>query len=377
AVRASSRPREASSTKTTRRPRRRKPRIAASSQTSVATPKTTISSGSSASRRGSAFGFVNTSKLFFRRISSRRLPTSFPSRPGGNGVSESGNGSRCFVSSTFSAPRVPRRQCGGYVLRKSGSSLISGSVSSWSSADATCTTCAARAASTSRSIAGAASRASGTYSFPFGSMKSTCVSTSQRMRPATTSLLPTARLEAHTEELQPALERGPVRPTVQLRGDEREDEVRELMVQLVRVAPREACGAQPVVQESREQLAIRARERAREERRRPRMGEEDAPGRAGDVREVGPPVAAVPASRQQLPVELVGHRVEQRVLARDVAVERHRRHAEQLGEAPQRHRLEAARVREVQGRRDDRVSVEPLHELSVQCTLVCIRCRRG
>ena len=49
----------------TRRPRWRKPRIAASSQTSVATPKTTISSGSSASSRGSVFGFVKTLKFFF------------------------------------------------------------------------------------------------------------------------------------------------------------------------------------------------------------------------------------------------------------------------------------------------------------------------
>ena len=69
----------------TRRPRWRKPRIAASSQTSVATPKTTISSGSSAARSGSVFGFVKTSKLFFRSRISRR-PSIIPgTSPGGNG----------------------------------------------------------------------------------------------------------------------------------------------------------------------------------------------------------------------------------------------------------------------------------------------------
>ena len=77
--------------------------------------------------------------------------------------------------------RVPRRQCGGYVVEKSGCSEISGSVSSWSSAEATWTTPAARAASTSCCIADTVSSAPGTYSFPCGSMKSTCVSTSQRI----------------------------------------------------------------------------------------------------------------------------------------------------------------------------------------------------
>jgi hypothetical protein len=121
ATRSSSRPRAASSTKRTRRPRRRKPWMAASSQTSVATPKTTISSGSSAARSASVFGFVKTSKFFFRSRSSRLPPISSATRPGGNGTSENGNGSDCFVSGTFSAPGVPRRQCGGNVLRKSGS----------------------------------------------------------------------------------------------------------------------------------------------------------------------------------------------------------------------------------------------------------------
>src|SRR2546428_686326 len=39
-------------------------------------------------------------------------------------------------------------------------------------------------------------------------MKSTCVSTSQRMRPGTTSLLPTARVEHRPQQFQAALEGG-------------------------------------------------------------------------------------------------------------------------------------------------------------------------
>ena len=46
--------------------------MAASLQTSVATPKTTISSGSSAASSGSVFGFVKTSKVFFSSRISRR-----------------------------------------------------------------------------------------------------------------------------------------------------------------------------------------------------------------------------------------------------------------------------------------------------------------
>ena len=151
-VRSSSRPRAASSTKRTRRPRRRKPRIAASSQTSVATPKTTISAGSSASRSGLGVRIREDVEVLLQEQGSRGGPRRGRARgPAGNGRSASGNGSACSVSGILCAPRVPRRQCGGYVLRKSGSSEISGSVSSWSSAEATWTIPASRAASTSSS----------------------------------------------------------------------------------------------------------------------------------------------------------------------------------------------------------------------------------
>jgi hypothetical protein len=87
--------------------------MAASSQTSVATPNTTSSSGSSASSSASAFGLVKTSKFFFSSSSSRRPSIRPGINPGGKGTSERGSGSDCFVSGTFSAPGVPRRQWGG------------------------------------------------------------------------------------------------------------------------------------------------------------------------------------------------------------------------------------------------------------------------
>ena len=64
--------------------------MAASSQTSVATPKTTISSGSSASSSASVFGFVNTSKFFFSRRISRPPAMSPGTSPGGNGSEREG-----------------------------------------------------------------------------------------------------------------------------------------------------------------------------------------------------------------------------------------------------------------------------------------------
>jgi hypothetical protein len=88
-------------------------------------PKRTISSGSSSSRSTSAFGLVKGSKCFFRIRNSRPR-----SQCSGTGPRPSGTGSSCFVSVTRSAPRVPRRQCGGKVADQSGVSEISSSVSS-------------------------------------------------------------------------------------------------------------------------------------------------------------------------------------------------------------------------------------------------------
>ena len=65
------------------------------------------------------------------------------------------------VSAIFVAPWVPRRQWGGKVDAKSGSSESSGSVSSWSSAVARCVTPRSSAHRTRRAIAGIAASASG------------------------------------------------------------------------------------------------------------------------------------------------------------------------------------------------------------------------
>ena len=87
----------------TRRPRSRRPRIAASLQTSVATPKSDdLVRVERIERARSAFGFVNTSKFFFRSRISRRPSISSAARPGGNGTSASGSGSSCSVSGIFS-----------------------------------------------------------------------------------------------------------------------------------------------------------------------------------------------------------------------------------------------------------------------------------
>jgi hypothetical protein len=71
---------------------------------SVATPKRTISSGSSAASTVSVFGFANGSYCFFGIRTSRR-PSRRSRRTGaGTGTSGSGSGSSCFVSGIFSAP---------------------------------------------------------------------------------------------------------------------------------------------------------------------------------------------------------------------------------------------------------------------------------
>src|SRR4051794_10675115 len=63
---------------------------------------------------------------------------------------------------------------------------------------------AARAASTTRAIAGTAAVAPGTESLPSGCTKSTCVSTSQRTRAATgTRVAATARRLSLGDELEP------------------------------------------------------------------------------------------------------------------------------------------------------------------------------
>lgn len=68
------------------------------------------------------------------------------------------------------------------------------------------------------------------------------------------------------EHVEPALERGAVRPSVELGRDEREEEVRELVVEFVGFACREAGAAKGILQRLAERMRVQARERPREER---------------------------------------------------------------------------------------------------------------
>ena len=72
------------------------------------------------------------------------------------------------VSAIFAWPGVPRRQCGGNVLTKSGASEISSSPGTWSQTDATRRMRRARAWRVSAARAGTISTAPGTYSLPVG-----------------------------------------------------------------------------------------------------------------------------------------------------------------------------------------------------------------
>src|SRR4029078_1398891 len=56
--------------------------------------------------------------------------------------------------------------------------------------------------------------------------------------------------------------------------------------------------------------------------------------------------------------QVIGHRVDQRGLVPDARVERHRRHAEAIGDVAHAHRVEAAFPQHGDGGGDDRVVVE-------------------
>ena len=104
------------------RPRRRRPRIAASSQTSVATPK---SDDLVRVERVEQRVRVRVREHVEVLLQEQDLapPVDAPRDEARRDRHlASGSGSSCSVSGIFCAPRVPRRQCGGYVSRKSGSS---------------------------------------------------------------------------------------------------------------------------------------------------------------------------------------------------------------------------------------------------------------
>ena len=134
--------------------------------------------GRASSSSRSAFGFVKTSKCFFRSRNSR------PSQPAVGNLGERERhrielrrlghllrrracraGSAAGRSASSRArPRSPRRSARGRRPRRRAA------------------TPASRAAATSRAIAGSAASAPGTASLPSARTKSICVSTSQRMR---------------------------------------------------------------------------------------------------------------------------------------------------------------------------------------------------
>src|SRR5262245_66156100 len=114
-------------------------------------------------------------------------------------------------------------------------------------------------------------------------MKSTCVSTSQRMRPGTASFLPKARLESRMEQFQARLEGRAVASPVELGRDEREDHAGQLLVQLVRFRTSEAGLAEGADQRVPDRECVLACERAREEGDGPRVREQHLPGRTGEL----------------------------------------------------------------------------------------------
>ena len=107
-MRASSSPREASSTNVTARPRARRPRIAASSQTSVATPKSDdlLRVEQVEQRVG-----VRVREDVEVLLQQQELASLEPAL--GHGGQRERHRIVLRVSAIFSAPRVPRRQCGG------------------------------------------------------------------------------------------------------------------------------------------------------------------------------------------------------------------------------------------------------------------------
>src|SRR5260370_33568677 len=108
-------------------------------------------------------------------------------------------------------------------------------------------------------------------------MKSTCVSTSQRIRPAIGSLLLTARLEPRAEQVDATLECGTVSLAVQLGRNECEHHPAQLVVELPAILFREPCAAPRIGEGGIEGERVRARRLAADMRHGPTMGEVHTP----------------------------------------------------------------------------------------------------
>src|SRR5690349_7133738 len=120
-------------------------------------------------------------------------------------------------------------------------------------------------------------------------MKSICVSTSQRMRPAIGSLLPKPGVEPRAEQVEPPLESCAIALSVQLGGDEREDHAGQLAVELAGRGGRESRPAERREQLVADAAGVLACEGTGEERHRPRIREQQLPRGAGEAREAVPP----------------------------------------------------------------------------------------
>jgi hypothetical protein len=144
---------------------------------------------------------------------------------------------------------------------------------------------------------------------------------------------------------------------VELGRDKREEQVRELVVELVGLARREPGAAKCALERLVERARVRPCERPREERRRPRMRDQDAARRVRERLEAVPPVLVRPG-QIDLGVERVSHSVEQPVLSADVPVGSDTRNTETLGHLAHADGSKTALVRERDRRTHDGVVVE-------------------
>src|SRR5262245_2805616 len=119
---------------------------------------------------------------------------------------------------------------------------------------------------------------------------------------------------------------------------------------------------------------MRPGHRTREERDRPRPREDEPPRRMGEQTKSLPPILL--ARREaKLRVELVGHRVEQVFLGGHMTVERHRRHAEPLGNTADADSFDAELLTQLETRVDDLPARKSsCHGLSIRCRLTSLRC---
>jgi hypothetical protein len=127
------------------------------------------------------------------------------------------------------------------------------------------------------------------------------------------------RVKPGAEQIQAAFEGGAVSAAVELGGNEREDHVRQLLVEFIRLGFGKAGVAEGVYHRPAGRGGVRSRGRTREERYRPGMSEQRGAASMRNPRQGLPPIPC-PRGDSELGVELVGYLVEQVLLAADVTV---------------------------------------------------------